>query len=323
MPNRMFQGIDIDRDAGYGVIASTTLLPSADVEGSRRERTHCPSTFHYAYSYDTPSKYSDILAQYGGAHACSRMCAPSHMPDEQLNAKHPYCASTHAPSCVASGLIIPLVEYYQPKVDRIVRMTECGDFPTVADVIGVLNEALKKAPDFAEVPVINGASEIFTCKTGVKICPEADAEELVYVADQEKSIIDVISKHKEDLWKKRVEAFKSWYKPSWLKGKGSWEDNAQGNAGGSGHAQGWKTGSSKRAYSAPAKRPSKEHKELDRATGPYETPLKNIGEANLDNDFLFLETESTASAQSTRISASTQRRRKQNICCGFNRLSQT
>ena len=51
---------------GMGVNASRTLLPSSDVEGTRRERTYCPSTFHYAYSYDTPSKYSDILAQHGG-----------------------------------------------------------------------------------------------------------------------------------------------------------------------------------------------------------------------------------------------------------------
>ena len=59
------------------------------------------------------------------------------------NAKDPYCASARAPSCVASGLLIPLIEYYQPQVDRVVRMTETADFLKIADMIAVLNEPLK------------------------------------------------------------------------------------------------------------------------------------------------------------------------------------
>ena len=94
--------------------------------------------------------------------------------------------------------------------------------------------------------------------------------------------------------KNRVAAFKSWYKPSWSKGK-SWEDNAQGSAGGSGYAQGWRTGSSKRAYSAPARKSKKkkEHQELDLTKDPIEAPFewRDIGEANLDPAFLYAETE--------------------------------
>ena len=104
-------------------------------------------------------------------------------------------------------------------------------------MIGALNEVFRQAPDFAEVPDINGANEILiytaSAELPYKICPETDAEELVYVADQEKSMIEVISKHGKALWKKHVEGFKSWYKPSWLtKGKWSWDDNAQTSGGG-------------------------------------------------------------------------------------------
>ena len=114
-------------------------------------------------------------------------------------------------------MIIPLVSYYQPKVDRKVKSEERGDFPTVADMIGALNDTLQKAPDFAEVPDISDDNEIFmytaSVKLPYKICPETDAKELVYVAHQEKSIIEIIGKHEDPLWKKCVEAIKSWYKP--------------------------------------------------------------------------------------------------------------
>ena len=152
------------------------------------------------------------------------------------NAKHPYCACAHAPSCVATGLIIPLVNYYQPKVDRQVKLEECGDCPTVADVMGVLNEVLQKEPDFAEVPDINGANEIFMCK----------------------------------------------------------------------------------AYSAPAKRPSKEPKELDHTADPYETPLEwhDIGEANLDPAFLFPETENSKRPINKNFRKHTS---QENTWCGSNR----
>ena len=70
---------------------------------------------------------------------------------------------------MASGLLIPLIEYCQPLVDRVVRMTETADFPTIADMIAVLNEPLKIAPDFAEVPPTNHANQIYKDKSGDKL----------------------------------------------------------------------------------------------------------------------------------------------------------
>ena len=84
---------------GMRVIASRTLLPSSDVEGVRRKRTYCPSTLHHAYSNDTPSKYSDVLAQHGGKPMLAHECVlPIICQMSNNNAKHPYRASAHAPS---------------------------------------------------------------------------------------------------------------------------------------------------------------------------------------------------------------------------------
>ena len=57
-----------------GIIASRVLLPSSDVQGDKRDRASCPTTWNYAYEYDIPAKYSDLLREQGApallAHEC-------------------------------------------------------------------------------------------------------------------------------------------------------------------------------------------------------------------------------------------------------------
>ena len=142
------------------------------LQGDRRERTYCPSTFFYAHSYVTSCKYSDILAQHRGnpvlAHerVLSIICQMSNK-----DAKHSYCANAHAPSAVASGLLICLEEYYQPKVYRVVQMEHAVDFPSRKHMIEDLNKILSIAPDFAEIPPLNTSNQLFEYKTGEKLSP--------------------------------------------------------------------------------------------------------------------------------------------------------
>ena len=266
---------------GMGVIASRTLLPSADVEGQRRQRTYCPTTFNTADSYDTPSAYSDQLARHGSRSLLAHECVIPlicHMRNKKQ--KHPTCACAHAPSAVAIGIVIPIISYYQPKFQRKIKLEDMWRLRDQGNLIGVLNDSLrKKKTHFEEVPPVKDDNEIFMYISGKKLpykfCPETDAEELVYVSDQELSLIE------------------SWYKPSWLKAQRSSSDTAQGNASGyaqgsgSGYAQGWK-GSSNRAASAPAKA-----KEVDRNADPVETPLDwyELTPANLDEAYLFPQTK--------------------------------
>ena len=134
------------------------------------------------------------------------------------NQKHPLCACAHTPSAVAIGMVIPLELYYQPKAKRKITLEDCADFDTREDMIGVLNQHLLNTPEFEGVP------PYASTKLPYKICPETDAEELVYIADQEKSLIEVLGKHEEPLWGERVQAFKSWYKPAWQKDQWTWSE---------------------------------------------------------------------------------------------------
>ena len=156
------------------------------------------------------------------------------------SSKHPYCANADAPSTVVSGMLISLTPYYQPKVERTVRLINTVDFNTVENMVDTLNETLSQAPDFATVPSINYANKVYYHKSGdymqYKMCPETDAEELVYAFDQSKSMIEVIGLQDDPLWKKRVEVFKTWYKSPWAKDAWNWEDPSQENQ------REWRTG---------------------------------------------------------------------------------
>ena len=176
-----------------GIIASRTILPSSDPQGGKRERTYCPSTFFYGYSYYTPSKYSNTLAQYGGLPMLAHEFVLSVIAQmSNKNTKHPYCAYADAQSTVVSGMLISLTPHYQPKVERFVRLINTIDFRAVEDMVITLNTTLFQVPDFAKVSSINYANMAYYHKSGdytqYKICPEIEAEELVYAVDQTKSV---------------------------------------------------------------------------------------------------------------------------------------
>ena len=142
--------------------------------------------------------------------SCSRICHPNHLPSEQQGSEASLLCMCSRTFSSGNGIghptppVLPAQGLAQSQIGR------CGGFATVDDMIAVLNETLKKAPDFATVPPINDDHEIFTYTASAqlpyKTCPETDAEELAHVADQQKSIIEVIGKHEEPLWKDHVQA---------------------------------------------------------------------------------------------------------------------
>ena len=92
--------------------------PSRRRHSSPNKSGHCLSTFHFSNSYDTPSTYGEALAHYGAKPLLAHECViPIICQTSNKTQKHPDCACAHAPSRVATGLITPLVSYYQPKVD--------------------------------------------------------------------------------------------------------------------------------------------------------------------------------------------------------------
>ena len=159
----------------------------------------------------------------------------------------------------------------------------------------------------------NPANQIYKNKSGdnlpYKICPETDAEEVVYVADQEKSIIEVMGRHEDALWKDRVAAFKSWYKLL-LKGK----------------AELGRQRSRQCRWNWKCSRTQRTGEKLQREEGAPGARSQNIS----NGETLEKPTSKTPSSsrrlqaalvESTRMSASTQQKQPQNIRYGFNSSS--
>ena len=95
-----------------GTIASRTFLPSSDVQGELRECTHCPTTWLYAYAYDTPAQYSDALFEKGALPILAHECVlPVIVKMSNKDKKHAQCANGHAPSSVVSGMMVSRTPY--------------------------------------------------------------------------------------------------------------------------------------------------------------------------------------------------------------------
>ena len=89
-----------------GILASRIVLPSSDVKGEKKNPTCCPSTWNYAYIYDTPATYSDLLRREGAHSFLSHECILSVIVQmSNKNAAHPQCAFADSESSVLSGLL--------------------------------------------------------------------------------------------------------------------------------------------------------------------------------------------------------------------------
>ena len=87
-----------------GIAASRIVLPSSDVKGGKKNRTYCPATWTYAYLYDTPSSYSDLLRKEGAHSLLSHECVLSVIVQlTNKNTAHPQCAFGDSESSVLSG----------------------------------------------------------------------------------------------------------------------------------------------------------------------------------------------------------------------------
>ena len=263
-----------------GIIASRILLASSDTKGEKKDQTYCPTTWNYACAYDTPSSYSDQLPQNGAESLLTHECVLSVIAQmSNKSQRHPQCAFAHSPSCVLSGTMVSLTPVYALKVPRTIKLEEPVQFESLDQLIQVLNGTLSVTEDFVEVPkprdecriLIFGPKE----PRQYRVCPEQDCEQLVFHFNQQVSVIETLELHEEIELKERAEIFRGWYKYT----KNTW------TRGSSEQSKGWK-GTSKRASSMPVSLEESRTNPVKKAF-----PWKDIGDANVDPDFLYPTSE--------------------------------
>ena len=151
-------------------------------------------------------------------------------------------------------------------------------------MIQKLNEFLSKPIGFPPTPAPRKDCHIMTLPPNKRhqqyvMCPEQDCESLVYMSDQNTSMIESIGLHEHPFWKERVEKFYGWFHKSSKTSKDAWTwEEGQ-------HTSKWSgtRGSSKRRQSVPinpADRPNPEEKGL---------PWRMLEDLDTSMDFLYPE----------------------------------
>ena len=149
-------------------------------------------------------------------------------------------------------------------------------------MIQKLNEILSKPRGFPPIPAPRKDCHIMTLPPKQRhqqyvMCPEQDCESLVYMSDQNASMIESIGLHEHPFWKDRVEKFYGWFHKSSKTSKDAWTWEEGQNTSTWSAAR----GSSKRGHSVPvnpADRPDPEEKPR---------PCKDIGDLNTTIEHLY------------------------------------
>ena len=139
----------------FGIIASRILLQFSDTQGVKKNRAYCPMTWNYAYEYDAPARYSDLLREQGAPALLAHECVLSVIAQmSNKDQKHAQCADARSPNAVTSGVMISLTPVYPQRVPRPVTLDSPIEFQNVKHTRAVLNQTLSNADDFVEVPKV-------------------------------------------------------------------------------------------------------------------------------------------------------------------------
>ena len=151
-------------------------------------------------------------------------------------------------------------------------------------MIQKLNEILSKPIGFPSIPTPRNDCHIMTFLPKKRhqqyvMCPEQDCENLVYMSDQNTSMIESLGLHEHPFWKERVEKFYGWFHKSSKTSKDAWTWEEGPNT------SKWSgtRGSSKRHQSvpvSPADRPSPAEKSF---------PWKRLEDLDTSVEFLYPE----------------------------------
>ena len=189
-------------------------------------------------------------------------------------------------STVMCGAMISLTPCIAPTTDRECDLGEFLEFDSAADVIQKLNDILAKAEGFPSIPVPRKDCHTLWMSSKQRfqqyvMCPEQDCECLVYMSDQNSSMVDAIGIGDHPWWRQRVEDFYGWYTKSNKSVKTSqdawtWDEGSTSK---------WSTtstkSSSKRSQSVPVdptKRPNPEEQAL---------PWSDSGPMDTSHEFLY------------------------------------
>ena len=189
-----------------GIAYSKIVLPSGDSKGESKNRTYCPTTWNYSYTWQYAADYADQLRQArASALLCQECTLLVRAQLSKKNANHPNCAFADSASTVMCGVMISLTPCIAAKVDRQPDLHEIAEFKDAEDMIQQLNSILSRPIGFPSIPAPRKDCHIMTFQPKKRhsqyvMCPEQDCESLVYMSDQNRSMIETLELHEDPFW---------------------------------------------------------------------------------------------------------------------------
>ena len=240
---------------------------------------------------------------------CKECTLLVHIQLSNKNASHADCALADFMSTVMCGAMISLTPCIAPKGDRECDLHEYAEFHDADDMIQKLNDILSKPDGFPQIPIPRKDCHTLVLPPPNKrhkqyvICPEQDCECLVYMLDQNTSMVEAIGLHDHPWWRKRVEELYSWYTKSMKTSKDAWTWEEGKNT------SKWSNtrGSSKRGQSVPvdpASRPDPAEKGL---------PWKDKEPMDTSHDFLYPDSSTQSPAVPCPVAKADQLSQEQQI----------
>ena len=235
------------------------------------------------------SQYADLLGEAkASALLCKECTLLVRIQLSNKNVNHADCAFADSMSTSMCGAMISLTPCNAAKLPRDCDLHESVEFRDATDMIQKLNDRVAAPDGFPQIPVPRKDCNPFYAKENERhkqyvICPEQDCEWLVYMSDQNASMVEALGVHDHPLWAQRVQDYHDWQKKANKGVKTSknawvWEEGSSSK---------WSTastrGSSKRGQSVPvdpSKRTNPEEKGL---------PWRDLGEIGVRPEYLYPE----------------------------------
>ena len=178
--------------------------------------------------------------------------------------------------------MVSLTPCLASKVDRQPDLHEIAELHDAEDMIQQLNAILSKPHGFPQIPAPRKDCYTMTFKGKSRHSQsvmrlEQDCGNLVYMSDQNKSMIETLGIHEDPFWQERVEKFYGWFHKPTKTSKAAWTREAGQNT------SKWSAtrGSSKRHQFvpvSPADHPNPEERSL---------PWRDTGDLNASYDYLY------------------------------------
>ena len=123
----------------------------------------------------------------------------------EKNANHIDCAFADCKSTTMCGAMISLTPCIASTIPRECDFQESMEFQDVNDMIRQLNGLLAKPVGFPQIPDPRKDCHLFQTKPGERhqqhvLCPEQDCECLVYMSDQNTSMVEALGIQEHPLW---------------------------------------------------------------------------------------------------------------------------